>query len=32
MDSAINSPGRGNNVDYGINDTDKRYFKKKLRL
>ena len=32
MDRAINAPGHGNNVVYGINATEKHYLKEKMEL
>ena len=32
MDCAINSPGNGNNIVHGINETDKRFLKGKMEL
>ena len=32
MDRAINTPGHGNNVVDGMNATDKRYLKGKMKL
>ena len=32
MDRAINSPGHGNNILYGLNATEKHYLKEKMEI